>query len=114
MEKSHSILKFYLSTTDKINTKLLYEHIVQEARKQGISGVTVYRGIMGYGLSSTIYSSKFWELTEKLPVMIEMIDETDTLEAFYEHLEPELLELPKGCLITLDPITIKLHKSGKH
>lgn len=114
MEKSHSILKFYLSTTDKINTKLLYEYIVQEARKQGISGVTVYRGIMGYGLSSTIYSSKFWELTEKLPVMIEMIDETDKLEAFYEYLEPELLEMPKGCLITLDPITIKLHKSGKH
>ncbi len=114
MEKSHSILKFYLSTTDKLNNKLLYEHIVQEARKQGISGATVYRGIMGYGLSSTIYSSKFWELTEKLPVMIEMIDETDKLEAFYEYLEPELLEMPKGCLITLDPITIKLHKSGKH
>ncbi|GAT61969.1 DUF190 domain-containing protein [Paludibacter jiangxiensis] len=114
MEKSHSILKFYLSTTDKLNNKLLYEYIVQEARKQGISGTTVYRGIMGYGLSSTIYSSKFWELTEKLPVMIEMIDETDKLEAFYEYLEPELLEMPKGCLITLDPITIKLHKSGKH
>jgi uncharacterized protein len=113
MEKSHSILKFYLSTTDKINTKLLYEYIVQEARKQGISGVTVYRGIMGYGLSSTIYSSKFWELTEKLPVMIEIIDQTDKLEAFYQHLEPELSELPKGCLITLEPVIIKLHKSGK-
>jgi uncharacterized protein len=113
MEKSHCILKFYLSTTDKINGKLLYEHIVQEAKKQGVSGVTVYRGIMGYGLSSTIYSSKFWELTEKLPVMIEMIDETETLEAFYQHLEPALLEMPKGCLITLDPVTIKLHKSGK-
>lgn len=113
MEKSHSILKFYLSTTDKINGKLFYEYIVLEARKQGVSGVTVYRGIMGYGLSSTIYSSKFWELTEKLPVIIEMIDETDTLEAFYEHLECELLEMPKGCLVTLEPITIKLHKSGQ-
>lgn len=114
MEKSHSILKVYISTTDRLNGKLLYEYMVQEARKKGISGVTVYRGIMGYGLSSTIYSSKFWELTDKLPVMIEMIDDTDKLEAFYEHLEPELLEMPKGCLVTLDPITIKLHKSGKH
>jgi PII-like signaling protein len=114
MEKSHSILKFYLSTTDKINGRLLYEHIVQQAQKQGISGVTVYRGIMGYGLSSTIYTSKFWELTEKLPVMVEMIDETEKLEVFFRALESELLELPKGCLVTLDPVTVKLHKPGKH
>jgi len=50
----HSILKIYASTTDRIGQKLLYEQIVLLAKDRGISGVTVYRGIMGYGLSSRI------------------------------------------------------------
>lgn len=88
-----SILKIYASTTDRIGTRLLYEHIVQLARDKGISGVTVYRGIMGYGFSSQISASKFWELTEKLPVMIEIIDETSVLNDFYTLIEPDLLKM---------------------
>jgi len=109
-----SVLKIYASSTDKVGMKLLYEHIVYLAKEQSISGVTVYRGIMGYGLSSTnVSTSKFWELTEKLPVVIEMIDKTDVLEAFYELIEPELLKMPKGCLVYMEPVHVKLLKSGK-
>ena len=107
-----SILKIYASTTDKIGSKLLYEHIVHLAKNRNISGVTVYRGIMGYGQSSKISSSKFWELTEKLPVMIEIIDETEILEDFYDLIEPDLLAMPKGCLVTVEPTKIKLQKPG--
>jgi uncharacterized protein len=110
--KEHSILKIYVSTTDRIGTKLFYEHIVELARDNGISGVTVYRGIMGYGLSSGISTSRFWELTEKLPVMIEMIDRTEILESFYSHIENELEIMKKGCLVLMEPVTVRLHKSG--
>lgn len=110
--KKSSILKIYASTTDKINSKLLYEYIVHKAKDQGLSGVTVYRGIMGFGMSSKISSSKFWELTEKLPVTIEILDETAKVEAFYKLIEPELVNMPKGCLVILEPIKIKLLKSG--
>jgi PII-like signaling protein len=107
------ILKIYASTTDKIGTKLLYEHMVNLAKDKGISGVTVYRGIMGYGLSSQISSLKFWELTEKLPVMIEIIDKAEVIESFYKLIEPELLKMPKGCLVITEPISVRLHKPGK-
>ena len=111
---AHSILKIYSSTTDKVNNNLLYEHIVYLAKSRGISGVTVYRGIMGYGMSSGhISSTRFWELTEKLPVMIEIIDDTDKLEEFYKLVEPELVNMPKGCLVSLEPVRIMLQKSGK-
>ena len=111
---SHSILKIYSSTTDKVEGNLLYEHIVYLAKRKGISGVTVYRGIMGYGMSSAnINSTKFWELTEKLPVMIEIIDATEKLEAFYKLIEPELISMPKGCLVSMEPVLLKLQKSGK-
>ena len=114
MEKSeNSVLKIYASTTDKIGSKLLYEYLVNLAKSKGISGVTVYRGIMGFGLTSNISSSKFWELTEKLPVTIEIIDKTSVLEDFYKLIEPDLINMPKGCLVIIQPITVKLHKPGK-
>ncbi len=109
----HSILKIHASTTDRIGSKLLYQHIVELAREKGITGATVYRGIMGYGSSSKISSSTFWELTEKLPVVIELVDQTERLEEFYKGIEQELLQMPKGCLVVMEPATILLQKSGK-
>ncbi len=111
-DSENSILKIYASTTDKIGSKLLYEHIVHQAKSAGVSGVTVYRGIMGFGLSSKIVSSKFWELTEKLPVMIEMIDSTDKLEEFYQSIENDLQDMKKGCMAVIEPVTVKLRKPG--
>jgi len=109
----NSMLKIYASSSDKLGFDLLYEKLVVLAKVKGINGVTVYRGIMGYGLSSTnISSNRFWELTEKLPVVIEMIDKTEVLEAFYKSVENELKTIPKGCLVTMHPIDIKLQKTG--
>lgn len=114
MENSeYSILKVYASSTDRIGSRLLYEYIVELARDRKISGVTVYRGIMGFGLSSQINSAKFWELTEKLPVMIEIIDKTTVLNDFYNLIEPELKGMKKGCLVAVEPVQVKLHKSGR-
>lgn len=110
---AYSTLKVHASTTDKIHSKLLYEYLVELARDKGINGATVFRGIMGYGASSTIQSSRFWELTEKLPVVIQFVDRTEKLEAFYSEIEQELLSMPKGCLVTLEPIQVLLQKKGK-
>lgn len=109
----NSVLKIYASSTDKITHKLLHEHIVLKAREHGISGVTVYRGIMGYGSSSKdISTSKFWELTEKLPVMIEIIDTTESVLRFYDLIKADLDSMKKGCLVTIEPVRILMNKSG--
>jgi PII-like signaling protein len=108
-----SALKIHISSTDKMGSKLLYEYIVHEAKKKGISGVTVYRGIMGYGASSShISTSRYWELTEKLPVVIEMIDYTKVLEDFCSHLKPLLEETKKGVLVTMEPVRVVFQKTG--
>jgi len=111
---NYSILKIYASTTDKIGTELLYEHVVHLAKENNLAGVTVYRGIMGYGASSKhISSSRFWELTEKLPVVIEIVDRTDVIGAFYDKIKPNLVKMPKGCLMTIEPVEILLSKAGE-
>jgi len=111
---SESVLKIHASNTDRIGNDLLYEYIVYLAKKKGLAGVTVYRGIMGYGMSSgAVTSTKFWELTEKLPVLIEIIDKREKLEEFYSIIEPELIRMPKGCLVTIEPVEVLLRKPGK-
>lgn len=109
---AYSVLKVHASTTDKIGSKLLYEYLVERAHEEGIAGATVFRGIMGYGSSNKINTSRFWELTEKLPVVIEFADSTEKLELFYQEIEDELLAMPKGCLVTMEPASILLQKKG--
>jgi len=109
----YSVLKVHASTTDKIGSRLLYHHLVEQAHQKGIAGATVFRGIMGYGSSNAINSSRFWELTEKLPVVIEFVDKKEKLELFFKEIEEDLLQMPKGCLVTLEPTEILLLKRGK-
>lgn len=113
MENSgNAILKIYASSTDKIKNMLLYEYLLNVARDNGISGITVFRGIMGYGRSSKISSSKFWELTEKLPIVIEVIDTTENLEIFFKLIQRDLVKMPKGCVVVMEPVIVKLMKPG--
>jgi PII-like signaling protein len=112
-DSKYSRLTIKASTTDKIGSKLLYQYLVEKAKEEGISGATVFRGIMGYGTSSKIHSSRFWELTEKLPVIVELVDKTGKLKDFYKAIEEELKQMPKGCLVTLEPTEILLQKKGK-
>ncbi len=111
--KNNYSLKIYASTTDKIEHELLYEYLVLKAKDEGLSGTTVTRGIMGFGASSKIHSSKFWELTEKLPVTIEIIDKQEKLMVFFNLIKKDLNDMPKGCLVTIEPISVLLYKSGK-
>lgn len=54
------VLKFYVSNTDVVKHQSVYESIAFAAKRYGMSGVTIYKGIMGYGSSSVLHSDKFW------------------------------------------------------
>jgi len=107
------ILRIYISSTDRINQTPLSEFIVFQAKKEGIAGATVLKGILGYGASSVIHSYKFWEVSEKLPIVVELIDDEDKIRLFYENLRPQLEILKYGCLATFSKTEVLLNKAGK-
>lgn len=111
--KNISLLRVFVSSTDIIDHEPLYEYITKKAKSYGMAGATVLRGVMGYGASSKIHSAKFWELTEKLPMVIEIIDETEKVESFYNTIKPTLESIPKGILATIEKAQVLLYKSGK-
>ena len=112
--KEIKLLRIFMSNTDKFKHKPLYEVIVYAAKKQGIAGATVIKGIMGYGSSSVINSIRFWEVSEKLPVIVEIIDEAEKIEKFYQTIRPYFDKVEKGILITLEKANVIYCKTGKN
>ncbi len=106
------ILRIYISNTDKLKHTPLYEVIVFAARRYGLAGATVLKGTMGYGSSNVIRSVKFWEITEKLPIVIEIVDEAEKIEMFTGKILPWFDKLRYGCLITVEDVKILLFKQG--
>jgi PII-like signaling protein len=106
------LLRIYVSSTDKFKHMPLYEVIVYAAKRYQIKGCTVLRGIMGYGLSSKVTSLKFWEFTEKIPVVIEIVDDASKIEAFVNIIQRYFAKIKYGCLITIEEVGILLYKEG--
>ena len=107
------VLKFFIGSTDQINQEPLYEYIVFQAKKKGIAGATVTKAIMGFGASSVIHSYKFWEVSDKVPLVVELVDEEDKINSFYETIRPQLETMKYGCLVTLEKTNVLLYKTGK-
>jgi PII-like signaling protein len=106
------LLRVYLSNTDKFRHMPLYEVIVFAAKRYGIKGATVLKGIMGFGSSSEISSVKFWEVTQKLPLVVEIVDEADKIDGFFATIKPYIEKVPNGCLVTMERVDVALYKSG--
>lgn len=106
------LLRIFISSTDKFKHAPLYEVIVFAAKRYGLAGTTVLKGFMGYGASSVVQSQKLWELTEKLPIVIEMVDKSAKIDGFVETLLPYFEKIPKGGLIITQPANIIVHKQG--
>lgn len=106
------ILRIYVGSTDQINQQPLYEYLVFKAKKKGIAGATVTKGIMGYGASSIIHSYKFWEISEKVPLVVEFIDDEQKLKEFFGEIKPDLDTMKYGCLVIFSKTENLLYRSG--
>jgi PII-like signaling protein len=106
------VLRIFISSTDKFKNELLYESLVFKAKEMGLAGATVLKGVLGYGGSSIIHSYKFWEISDKLPTVIEIIDEESKILLFSNIILPILKTIRYGCLVTTEKINVLLYKSG--
>ncbi|GAB4337207.1 MAG: DUF190 domain-containing protein [Candidatus Abyssubacteria bacterium] len=87
-----SLLRIFVGESDKRGGRPLYEVIVEEARKRGLAGATVLRGFLGFGANSRIHTAKILRLSEDLPVVIEIVDGEERIEAFLPDLDGMLEE----------------------
>ena len=101
-------LKIYIGENDKHNGKPLYELIVLMARKKGLAGATVTRGILSFGKSSRIHSSKVLRLSEDLPIIIDIVDDKARLHEFLKDIETFIDSV--GGLVTLEDAEVHSYR----
>lgn len=107
------LLRVFLGESDKYHQQPLYETIVFEAKKQGLSGATVLRGIMGFGPNSKIHSSKLFDISSDLPIIVEIVDTLEKINEFVKIVEQLFEESKSGGLITIEKAEVIRYKSGK-
>lgn len=103
------LLRVFIGESDKKDGMPLYEWIVRQAKQHGIAGATVLRGIEGYGGHSKIHTAKILQLSTDLPVIVELIDRLEKIDAFMPLLEETL----EGGLVTQEKAKIRLFRSKK-
>lgn len=100
------LLRIYIGETDKIGRKPLYQAITEEARKRELAGATVLRGFLGFGASSRIHTTKVLRISSDLPVVVEVVDEKDKIEAFL----PVLDDMIGEGLVTLEKVRVLTYR----
>jgi len=107
------LLRIFTGEIDKIGHTPLYEAIVKAARAQGIAGATVLRGILSYGASTRLHTARLIDISEDLPIVIEIVDMEEKIDAFIVTVSQLFDECGRGGLITTEKVNVIYYKPKK-
>jgi len=96
------LLRMFFGEADRYKRQPLYQAIVEKAREMHMAGATVLRGPVSFGRSSRLHTAKILRLSEDLPVVIEIVDTAEKVDAFL----PELEEMMGSGLVTMEKVQV--------
>lgn len=105
---SGKLLRIFVGESDRHGGQPLYTAIVEEARRRGLSGATVFKGIEGFGGHSVVHAARVFDLSTDLPILVEIVDSEEKIREFI----PVLDDMVHEGLITLETVEIIQYKSG--
>jgi hypothetical protein len=107
LEGEGKLLRIFIGESDKHGRKPLYQAIVEMLREEGLAGATVLRGIEGFGANSHLHTARILRLSEDLPVVIEVADTAERIEAIM----PRLDEMVTEGLVTLERVEVVAYRA---
>jgi PII-like signaling protein len=96
------LLRIFIGESDRHEHLPLYEALVLKAREMKLAGATVLRSPMGFGASSHLHTAKILRLSDDLPMVIEIVDSEERINAFVPVLEGMI----GGGLVTLEKVRV--------
>lgn len=109
LEGEGKLLRIFIGESDRWEHKPLYEEIVRAAREKGLAGATVIRGIEGFGAHSRLHTARILRLSEDLPLIIEIVDRAEKVDAFVADIDPMIQE----GLVTLERVEVIKYRADK-
>ncbi|HEV8284201.1 MAG TPA: DUF190 domain-containing protein [Chitinophagaceae bacterium] len=113
LQGQSKLLRIFVGEIDKIGHQLLYEAILLAAREKGLAGGTVLKGIMSFGASSRIHVARLIELSEDLPIVVEIVDQETKIDSFIPILNDLFEKCGRGGLITVEKVDVLYYKPKK-
>jgi len=113
LQGQSKLLRIFVGEVDKIDHQLLYEAILLAAREKGLAGGTVLKGIMSYGASTRIHVARLIELSEDLPIVIEIVDHAEKIDSFIPVVNDLFERCGRGGLITVEKVDVLYYRPKK-
>ena len=108
LPQSGYLLRIFLGEADKHEHRPLYEWLVLRARERGLAGATVVRGLMGFGANSRLHTFKIERLSLDLPIVVEIVETREKLEAFLAEIDPVIHD----GLATLEKAEVRFYRAA--
>jgi uncharacterized protein len=102
-------LRIFLGEDDKYKGRPMYEEVVVQAQESGLAGATVFRGYLGYGAASGLHAAKILRTSKDLPVVVEILDSEDKVNAFLDVLD----KLLTGGVATVEKVQMYRYSRDK-
>jgi PII-like signaling protein len=102
------LLRIFIGEDDHHNGMPLHEWIVRQAHEHGLAGATVLRGLSGFGAHSRLHTAKILRLSTDLPIVVEIVDTKEKIEAFLPTIDAAVVE----GLATLEKVEVRFYRSG--
>ncbi|WP_038042456.1 DUF190 domain-containing protein [Thermus tengchongensis] len=96
------LLRVFVGESDRYQGRPVYEALILAAKERGLAGASAFKGFMGYGAHSRVHSAKILQLSEDLPVMVEIVDTEEKIRAFL----PVLDGIVREGLVTLENVEV--------
>ena len=113
LQGQSKLLRIFVGEVDRVGHQLLYEAILMTAKEKGLAGGTVLKGIMSFGASSRIHVARLIELSEDLPIVIEIVDHAEKIDAFIPTVNDLFEKCGRGGLITIEKVDVLYYKPKK-
>jgi len=104
---SKKVIRIYIDNSDTIEDEPLWQYLVLQAKANGLAGATVFKGAAGIGAHSQLHTFEIWALSQKLPIVIEIVDDEAKILDFLDNHGEAIQE----GLVTMHDVQVLKYKS---
>jgi uncharacterized protein len=108
-EGTGKLLRIFVGESDRCGHQPCYTAIVEAARRAGLKGASVFRGIEGFGGHSILHAARIIDLSSDLPILIEIVDSEEKIRAFL----PTIDAMVREGLVTLETVEVIAYRAGE-
>lgn len=113
LQGQSKLLRIFLGEADRIGHQLLYEVILITAKEKGLAGGTALKGIMSFGASTRIHRARLIDLSDDLPIVVEIVDTAEKIDAFIDVVNNLFEQCGRGGMITVEKVDVLYYKGKK-